>query len=179
MNERITSLVSQTTAMTTRVNGIVGTLAVQKMQLNEIGTVATTARDIGCQNSSTLDTLEEGLCLLWARQPAAESEFEGEPHINQIFDPKTSIIAAFFTIYETAMQRATDDLKKEQSLPAAVTLTQPSTVTAFGAHSMNPNNGACCPGGGLFFPGEVIEKNLSRFSSGTCKNTPKGFLQIQ
>ncbi|KAJ9081993.1 hypothetical protein DSO57_1008950 [Entomophthora muscae] len=111
------------------------------MQVDELGTVATTTRDIEVEkNSSTLDALEESLSLLWAIQPAAESEFERNPHINvlnqgensqstslsidpnykpmfkKIFVPKTSTISFFLTIYETAMKKTTDELKKEPIL---------------------------------------------------------------
>ena len=99
--------------------------------------------EAGGRQGATLTTLEESVWLLWARQPpaASESEFTGEIHVvntenqntpsdsngssidpnykpsfKQVFDPKTSTIAAFLTIYETAMRRATDKLKKEHIL---------------------------------------------------------------
>ncbi|KAJ9062549.1 hypothetical protein DSO57_1009605 [Entomophthora muscae] len=39
-----------------------------------------------------------------------------KPTFKQIFDPKTSTIAAFLKVYETVMRRATDELKKEHIL---------------------------------------------------------------
>ncbi|KAJ9065715.1 hypothetical protein DSO57_1016801 [Entomophthora muscae] len=76
------NLAAQTTSLVTCINGVAGTLAVQQIKINEFGAAVATSWDISGQNSSTLDTLEESLQLLWARQSAAESEFEGNPHIN-------------------------------------------------------------------------------------------------
>ncbi|KAJ9077919.1 hypothetical protein DSO57_1012084 [Entomophthora muscae] len=64
LNGQVAPLVTQATSLATRVNGIAGTLTVQKIKIDEFGTAATTARDISGQNSSTLDTLEESLQLL-------------------------------------------------------------------------------------------------------------------
>ncbi|KAJ9054556.1 hypothetical protein DSO57_1013043 [Entomophthora muscae] len=82
MNGQVIPLVAQTTSLTTCFNGIAGTLLVQQIKIDKFGVAAATSRDISGKNSSTLDTLEESLQLLWARQPAAESEFESNPPIN-------------------------------------------------------------------------------------------------
>ncbi|KAJ9081453.1 hypothetical protein DSO57_1014537 [Entomophthora muscae] len=116
INRQVTPLAAQTTSLVTCINGVAGTLAVQKIKIKEFGAAATTAWDISRQNSSTLDTLEESLKILWARQSAAESEFQNNPHIKilnlgdnsqstslsfdpnykptfkQIFDPKPSTV---------------------------------------------------------------------------------------
>ena len=39
-----------------------------------------------------------------------------KPSFKQVFDPNTSTIAAFLAIYETAMKRAPDELKREHIL---------------------------------------------------------------
>ncbi|KAJ9055727.1 hypothetical protein DSO57_1000587 [Entomophthora muscae] len=64
VNEKVSLLVPQAVAMNNWINGIAGTLAVHKIQINGIETVATKARYIGGQNSFTLDIVEESLCLL-------------------------------------------------------------------------------------------------------------------
>lgn len=67
MNKRITPLVSQATAIVTQFNEIADVLAFHQMQVDELKTIAMASRDIGGQNSSIMDTLEESFCLLWAR----------------------------------------------------------------------------------------------------------------
>ena len=95
------------------------------------------AIQLGTCNSKALNLLEGSVCQLWALQPLTESEADSSPHINildsnrnsgqlseahfkptfkQVFDPKTSTIAAFLTIYKTAMRRASDEVKKEHIL---------------------------------------------------------------
>ncbi|KAJ9052622.1 hypothetical protein DSO57_1032397 [Entomophthora muscae] len=88
---------------------------------------------MGTCTADTLNTLEDSVCQLWVRQPPTKSEAEFPPYINvlnsnnggptpethfkptfkQVFDPRTSTIAAFLTIYETAMRRASDKVNKE------------------------------------------------------------------
>ncbi|KAJ9078472.1 hypothetical protein DSO57_1006252 [Entomophthora muscae] len=51
--------------------------------------------------------LQKQSVLVLVHQP------EHTPTFKQIFNPKTSTIAAFLTIYKTALRRATDELKKE------------------------------------------------------------------
>ncbi|KAJ9077984.1 hypothetical protein DSO57_1011274 [Entomophthora muscae] len=46
--------------------------------------------------------------------PTPETHFK--PTFKQVFDPKTSTIATFLTIYETFMCRAFDEIKKEHIL---------------------------------------------------------------
>ncbi|KAJ9087431.1 hypothetical protein DSO57_1033434 [Entomophthora muscae] len=46
--------------------------------------------------------------------PTPEAHFK--PTFKQVFDPKTSTIAAFLTIYELAMRQASDEVKKEHIL---------------------------------------------------------------
>ncbi|KAJ9072112.1 hypothetical protein DSO57_1030503 [Entomophthora muscae] len=94
------------------------------------------ANNMGTCTADTLTTLKDSVCQMWARQPPTKSEAEFSPRINvlnsnnggptpeahfkptfkQVFDPRTSTIAAFLTIYETAMKRASDEVKKEHIL---------------------------------------------------------------
>ncbi|KAJ9053434.1 hypothetical protein DSO57_1024283 [Entomophthora muscae] len=91
---------------------------------------------MGTHTADTLITLEDSVCQLWAKQTTTKSEAEFSPRINvldsnnggptpeayykptfkQLFDPKTLTIAAFLTIYETAIRRALYEVKKENIL---------------------------------------------------------------
>ncbi|KAJ9075885.1 hypothetical protein DSO57_1031414 [Entomophthora muscae] len=97
MNKQVAPLTSWATTLATHVNGIAGTFAVQQIQVNELVTVTTTTRDISGQNSSTLDTLEESLWLLWTRQLANVSDFEGIFHINVLKQGDNSHVGFLFT----------------------------------------------------------------------------------
>ena len=100
-------------------------------------TAAAAAAEFACLRTST-DVAEESLRRLWALSEDVVSESshgagihvvsansdggtagggsEFKPFFRQKFDPKESTIAAFITVYEAAMRRATDEQKRNYIL---------------------------------------------------------------
>lgn len=136
VNDRFAPCLSVGPSLTSRLAELSTVVTTHGQRLDFTERQADLAYNTGTRTSETLTTLEESIRHLWAQQPPSESEAELSPRINvldsnnggpipeahfkptfkQVFDPKTSTIAAFLTIYETAMQRASDEVKKEHIL---------------------------------------------------------------
>ncbi|KAJ9084833.1 hypothetical protein DSO57_1020012 [Entomophthora muscae] len=73
--------------------------------------------------SSLWTPLQEAMSALycmtswWILPPGWEPNLVSLAPLSHMFNPKTSTISAFLTIYETAMRQESDEIKKEHILP--------------------------------------------------------------
>ncbi|KAJ9063208.1 hypothetical protein DSO57_1002506 [Entomophthora muscae] len=159
MDEQFSPLIAQVKELSTQIADVCATKAVKQIQINNALQVSIASRDYRVQQAITLNTLEEGLQQLWTMQLPTESkaEFISKVHVlnhnlqdssngsantgvdpkyklsfKQVFDPKTSTIAAFFTIYKTDMHQAPVKLKKKHILTCLHPTCQEMVVSKLG-----------------------------------------------
>ncbi|KAJ9080592.1 hypothetical protein DSO57_1023198 [Entomophthora muscae] len=123
-----------------KLDEIQATTVIQQINLDNACQMASASVETSTCVAASPTTLEKSLHQLWAQQPPIESEteFTGEIHVlnsnfhnvsggmtlsginsnynptfKQVFDPKTYIIAAFLSIYETETRHASDELKRK------------------------------------------------------------------